>query len=111
MAPTKQIFLNYRNYICYLFPNTLAFFLNNELIVKICSKHIEKITAFLSRHTNSLYQVIIDITAADYPEKKNRFELIYNLLSIAYNSRIVLSCFLNETTVVPSVTKVFEGAG
>ena len=33
-------------------------------------------------HTNCLYKVLIDITAVDYPEKENRFEVVYLLLII-----------------------------
>ena len=46
----------------------------------------------------------------DYPEKKNRSELIYNLLSISYNSRITVSVSVDEKTPIDSVTPIFSGA-
>jgi len=46
----------------------------------------------------------------DYPEKKNRFEVIYNLLSISYNSRITVSVSVDEKTPIDSVTPIFSGA-
>lgn len=107
----KTIFLNYKKYICHLFPKTLGFFINNELIIKAPLDYVNKLIYFLNKHTNSQFHVLIDFTAADYPYRKNRFELIYNLLSLQFNSRITLSCFIAEMTLVPSIINIHEGAG
>ncbi|WOH13287.1 hypothetical protein DCAR_0832796 [Daucus carota subsp. sativus] len=35
-----------------------------------------------------LFQFLIDICGVDHPSRKRRFEVVYNLLSTRYNSRI-----------------------
>jgi NADH dehydrogenase (ubiquinone) Fe-S protein 3 len=35
---------------------------------------------FLKYHTNTRFQVLIDICGVDYPSRKQRFEVVYNLL-------------------------------
>lgn len=106
----KTIFLHYREYICKLFPKTLGFFINNELIIKSPLNYINKLIFFLTKHTNSQYNILIDFTGVDYPNRKKRFELIYNLLSLRFNSRITLSCFVAEMTLIPSIIHIHEGA-
>jgi len=52
----------------------------------------------------------MDITAVDYPTKSQRFEIVYNLLSISHNSRIRLKTYADEVTPVPSATGLYRGA-
>lgn len=106
----KNVLLNFVIYIKKLFPNTLIFFYNNEIIIKTPRQYMWHVIKFLSKHTNSQFDVLIDVCGVDYPDRKNRFEIIYSLLSLRYNVRLNISCFLNETDVMPSITSIFEGA-
>ena len=54
--------------------------------------------------------MVADITAVDYPTKDNRFEVVYNLLSVRHNSRIRVKTYADEATPVPSVTSLYDGA-
>ena len=65
---------------------------------------------FLKYHTAAEYTQISDITAVDYPTKDQRFEVVYNLLSVRHNSRIRVKTYADEATPVPSVTSLFDGA-
>jgi NADH dehydrogenase (ubiquinone) Fe-S protein 3 len=65
---------------------------------------------FLKLHQATQFTQLVDMTAVDYPTKKERFELVYHLLSIPFNQRITLKSFTNESTPIPSVTSVFKGA-
>ena len=51
-----------------------------------------------------------DVTAVDFPERPQRFEVVYNLLSIRYNSRIRVKCLVDEVTPVESVAHVYPAA-
>jgi NADH:ubiquinone oxidoreductase subunit C len=54
----------------------------------------------------------VDLIAYDSPGKKFRFSLIYNLLSVDYNSRILICTkVIEKLPVIPSITSVFSGAG
>ena len=54
---------------------------------------------------------LMDICGADYPERPERFEVIYNLLSLKYNWRIRVKVETDESSPVPSVMSVYSAAG
>jgi len=56
------------------------------------------------------FQVLIDITAVDYPERERRFDVVYHLLSMTRNLRIRVKLETDEDTAVPSVTGVYPNA-
>uniref|UniRef100_A0A2I8B6M3 NADH dehydrogenase [ubiquinone] iron-sulfur protein 3 n=1 Tax=Mielichhoferia elongata TaxID=67235 RepID=A0A2I8B6M3_9BRYO len=66
---------------------------------------------FLKYHTNTRFQVLIDIGGVDYPSRKQRFEVVYNLLSIQYNSRIRVQTSVDEITPICSAVNIFPSAG
>lgn len=106
----KTLFYNYGNFLQQIFPTSLGYYINDEFCFKIPYKKIKRIIFFLKKNTNSQYHIISDICAADYPEKKNRFEIIYNLLSIIYNSRLTITTSVNETSPIESITAFFYGS-
>jgi NADH-quinone oxidoreductase subunit C len=57
------------------------------------------------------YQQLMEIAAADYPERPERFEVNYHLLSVTENHRIRLKVTTDEETPVPSVTSLWPVAG
>ncbi|MFL6788077.1 MAG: NADH-quinone oxidoreductase subunit C [Sphingomicrobium sp.] len=57
------------------------------------------------------YQQLMEIAAADYPERTERFEVNYHLLSVTENHRIRLKVSTDEATPVPSVTSLWPVAG
>jgi NADH-quinone oxidoreductase subunit C len=58
----------------------------------------------------TLYKCFIDITAVDYPQRENRFDVVYHLLSPRHNTRIRLKCETDEMTPVPSAIPAFPAA-
>ena len=54
--------------------------------------------------------MLIDICGVDYPERAQRFDVVYHLLSPRHNQRIRLKCKTDETTAIPSVIEVFPCA-
>jgi len=52
-----------------------------------------------------------DLTAVDYIDRKPRFEVVYNLLSTMYSTRIKVKTLTDETTPIPSLTSIYEGSG
>ena len=57
------------------------------------------------------YQQLMEIAGADYPERPERFEVNYHLLSITENHRIRFKLTTDESTAVPSVTSLWPVAG
>lgn len=56
------------------------------------------------------FTVLTDLFAADFPEKQERFEVIYNLLSLEHNIRIVLKTHVKDQEKIPSIVKIFSSA-
>lgn len=57
------------------------------------------------------YQQLMEIAGADYPGRPERFEVVYMLLSLTKNSRIMVKCTASEDTPVPTVTTLWPNAG
>ena len=56
------------------------------------------------------FKQLIGITAVDYPEKEERFKIVYLLLSHENNLRIVINTKVEEKKSIPSITKIFPSA-
>jgi len=57
------------------------------------------------------YQQLMEIAGVDYPERPERFEVVYCLLSLTKNHRLHLHVTTDEVTPVPSVTGLWPVAG
>ena len=57
------------------------------------------------------YQQLMEIAGVDYPERAERFECVYCLLSLTRNHRIQVHVSTDDTQPVPSVTDLWPVAG
>jgi len=55
-------------------------------------------------------RVLSDIVVVDYPNRPSRFELVYVLLSVKYQVRVLVKCFVGEVGMVDSVETLFYNA-
>jgi len=81
-----------------------------ELVITVQRDAIRKVLTFLRDDSNALFKQLMDITAVDYPERPERFEIVYNLLSLKQNLRARVKLTTDEDTPVESVTNVFSAA-
>lgn len=84
--------------------------IHGELIVRAVRPSIVKLIAFLRDDSNCLFKQLVDICGVDYPERDERFEVVYNLLSLKFNHRIRVKVTTTPDQPVPSVTGVFNSA-
>ena len=82
-----------------------------ELTVRTGAPSIVKLLTFLRDDSHCLFKLLIDVCGVDYPERDQRFEVVYNLLSLKQNHRIRVKLSTAEGQPVPSVTGVFKSAG
>jgi NADH-quinone oxidoreductase subunit C len=82
-----------------------------ELMITVRREAIAGVLKTLRNDGNCLFHMLIDITAVDFPEREERFEVVYNLLSLKRNQRIRVKVTTDEEKPVPSVTEVFPAAG
>jgi len=83
---------------------------HDQIFLNIDSGDIVEVILFLKNDENINFKQLIDITAVDYPEEEKRFKLVYLLLSHELNSRAIVDCFISESEIVPSLTKIFPSA-
>jgi len=57
------------------------------------------------------YQQLMEIAGVDYPERAERFEVVYHLLSVTKNHRLRVRVSTDEEQPVPTVTGVYPVAG
>jgi NADH-quinone oxidoreductase subunit C len=83
----------------------------NELRILVTRKRIKDVLQKLRDDPAIAMNQLMDICGADYPDRPERFEVIYNLLSLKYNWRIRVKVETDETSPVPSVVSVYSAAG
>ena len=66
---------------------------------------------FLRDDPSVLFKVMVDLCGVDYPDRPERFEVVYNLLSLKLNQRIRVKVTSDENSLVPSITGVYSAAG
>ncbi len=81
-----------------------------ELMVAARAEQIVKVLTFLRDDALCQFKILIDICGVDYPERAERFDVVYNLLSLRLNQRIRVKVKVDEEGVVPSATAVYNAA-
>ena len=83
---------------------------HNQLYVEIDKEDLIEVTLFLKTNKDTKFRQLIDVTVVDYPEKAQRFKIVYLFLSHEFNQRIILSYIVTEKELIPSLTSVFPSA-
>jgi NADH-quinone oxidoreductase subunit C len=81
-----------------------------ELTILVKREDIVEIAQFLRDDAECRFISFVDICGVDYPEREERFDVVYHLLSPAKNLRVRIKVATDEMTPVPSITGVFPGA-
>ncbi|MBI1328122.1 MAG: NADH-quinone oxidoreductase subunit C [Alphaproteobacteria bacterium] len=82
----------------------------NEVIVAVPAAKIVEALTTLRDHQSTKCEQLADLCGVDYPERPQRFEVVYNLLSLKHNHRIRVKVLTDEQTPVPSVVGVYPAA-
>ena len=83
---------------------------HNQIYLSIDSNDIIDVILFMKTNENTKFRQLIDITAVDFPEKEQRFRIVYLLLSHEFNTRVLIEFDISEGEKVPSLTKIFPSA-
>lgn len=82
-----------------------------ELAVSVRREDIVRVLRFLRDDPECRFQMLVDLCGADWPQRPERFDIVYNLLSLRQNFRARVKVATDENTPVPSVVEVFSTAG
>ena len=83
---------------------------HNQILITIDDNNLIEVLLFLKTNAITKFKQLIEVTAVDYPEKEQRFRMVYFLLSHENNSRIVIDYYIKEKKIVPSITNIFPSA-
>jgi NADH-quinone oxidoreductase subunit C len=93
-----------------LVPQSAAQIVRGELTLTAEASRIAEILTVLRDDPKCQFEILIDICGVDYPQRPQRFEVVYHLLSPRLNQRIRVKVSTDEATPVPSVLPVFPAA-
>jgi NADH-quinone oxidoreductase subunit C len=81
-----------------------------DLSVVAQMPRILEVLTFLRDHPDYKLTQLIDLAGVDYPERAQRFDVVYHLLSLTKNLRVRVKIATDEDTAVPSAVGVFPNA-
>lgn len=81
-----------------------------DLTLDVTAPRLPRLLEFLKTDPTCRFTTLVDITAIDHPDRPQRFDVVYHLLSMYQNHRIRLRAAIREDEMVPSATGVFPSA-
>lgn len=115
MINSKKNPYNFLIYILNIFPYKIIKNIHykeneNHFTLVINSNYLHTFLLFLKNNLLLQFKTLVAITATDYPEKLNRFEITYFLLSYKLNFRITLKVVTSDIMPINSVYKIYPSA-
>ena len=81
-----------------------------ELTLAVPRAEIVEVIRLLRDDSQTVFSCLIDLCGVDYPERRDRFDVVYHLLSPRENARIRVKLTVGEDDTVPSITSLFPAA-
>ena len=102
--------INFLTFLKKAFPIYKITIIKNEINIILNHVFILNFMYFIKNHETSRFDILVDICGVDYISIKNRFEVVYHLLSLTYNQRLRVKVYLDEINSIESVSSVFYNA-
>jgi NADH-quinone oxidoreductase subunit C len=82
-----------------------------ELMLEVVREALPGVLQFLRDDRECAFKILVDICGVDYPDRgEDRFEIVYNLLSLTQNQRVRVKVRTSEDVPVPTAVHVFSTA-
>ena len=81
-----------------------------ELVVRLRREAVLPVMLMLRDDPRFAFEQCMDICGVDWPERAERFEVVWNLLSLRHNHRVRVIASTDENTPVPSVAAIWPTA-
>lgn len=85
--------------------------MHGQLTVQVKRDAIIRCLTFLRDDPKCLFKVMIDLCGVDYPDRPERFDVVYHLLSLKLNQRLRVKVATDEENPVPSIVSLYSAAG
>lgn len=87
---------------------------DQQLCVRVPADRLLEVMRFLREDPRCGFEQLCDLSCVDYldfPKARNRFGVVYSLLSVSKGHRLWVKCFVNDPNPqIPSVTSIWWGA-
>ena len=81
-----------------------------ELSLTVALADLIGLAAFLKTDPDCHFTTLVDITAVDYPDAVERFQVVYHFLSMFKNHRVRVKVAVSEADMVPSLVNIYPAA-
>ena len=81
-----------------------------ELVAAVARAHLPAVMLLLRDDPRFAFEQLMDLCGVDWPERAERFDVVYNLLSVWLNQRLRVIVTTDEATPVPSVHQIWPAA-
>jgi len=81
-----------------------------EVTLVVKRESIHDLCVYLRDDDRWQFKLLADVTAADWPKREKRFDVLYNLYSPAKNLRLRIKLMVGEGESIPSVADVWSSA-
>lgn len=82
-----------------------------DLVIFVKPSMLYNVLLFFKYHISYQFSILTCISGVDYPNNTYRFKLVYELLSIRYNTRVRIKTFTNELFGIKSCYNLYFTAG
>ena len=104
---SHKLTINFIKKITNLLPIYKVQLFSDEIVISIESKYLYSSMFILKNHFLLQYKVLSCLSGTDYPERKRRFEISYDLLSIIFNNRLRVKLIVNELESIESIEPIY----
>ena len=81
-----------------------------QIQITINSQELISTLEFLKDNDVCQFRQLTDIAGVDFPERLNRFDIVYHFLSFKNNVRIRVKTEISESNAIQSITQLFPAA-
>ena len=81
-----------------------------ELVVHAARDGLPALMTRLRDDPHCLFEQLVDLCGVDWPERAERFDVVYNLLSVSLNQRVRVIVTTDEPTPVSSMSHIWPCA-
>jgi len=101
---------NFAEYLTSILPILSYDYNNQTLVITVLPENLIFVLKFLKLHSCCQFSLLSCVSGVDYPQRDRRFEVVYDLLSVKYNSRVRVKTFVDEITPLTSAVSIFPAA-
>lgn len=112
MTATVENLKPLADHVCKSMPDqvTTTSWSRGELCLHTTPEGLLPLLTFLRDDPRCCFEQLVELCGVDYPQRHERFEVVYNLLSIRLNHRVRVKLTVGEGAAVPSVATLFPCA-